>query len=101
MRSPEGENFPNLGCYLEIVKNEKLVWTDALLPGFRPAITPVSGAEMWFTAMIHLEAEGDRTNYTAIAMHRDEADRKKHEAMGFHEGWGICTDQLVKLIKNS
>lgn len=29
MRSPEGENFPNAGCFLEIVQNEKLVWTSA------------------------------------------------------------------------
>src|SRR5216683_7570134 len=25
MRSPEGQEFPNVGCYLEIVKNQKLV----------------------------------------------------------------------------
>ena len=37
MRSPEGRDFPNLGCYLEIIENEKLVWTDILLPGYRPA----------------------------------------------------------------
>lgn len=28
MQSPEGENFPNMGCYLEVIPNEKLVWTD-------------------------------------------------------------------------
>src|SRR5690242_2821697 len=37
MRSPEGEEFPNVGCYLEVVPNERLVWTNALGPGFRPA----------------------------------------------------------------
>ena len=36
MRSPEGEEFPNTGCYLELVENEKLVFTDALAPGYRP-----------------------------------------------------------------
>ena len=36
MRSPEGQECPNLGCYLEIIRNERLVWTNALLPGFRP-----------------------------------------------------------------
>jgi uncharacterized protein YndB with AHSA1/START domain len=30
MRSPEGKEFPNEGCYLEIVENKKLVWTGAL-----------------------------------------------------------------------
>ena len=40
MRSPEGKEFPNVGCYLEVVPNERLVWTDALLPGYRPSAEP-------------------------------------------------------------
>ena len=36
MRSPEGEECPVLGCFLEVVENERLVWTEALGPGFRP-----------------------------------------------------------------
>src|SRR5664279_149869 len=36
MRGPEGQQFDNSGCYLEIVTNEKLVWTGALGPGYRP-----------------------------------------------------------------
>ena len=41
MRSPEGQEFPNLGCYLEVIKNERLVWTNALEPNFRPSKHPV------------------------------------------------------------
>jgi uncharacterized protein YndB with AHSA1/START domain len=38
MQSPEGERLPqNLACYLEVVTNERLVWTTALEPGYRPA----------------------------------------------------------------
>jgi uncharacterized protein YndB with AHSA1/START domain len=38
MQSPEGQDMePNTGCYLEVVPNERLVWTGALEPGFRPA----------------------------------------------------------------
>jgi len=36
MQGPEGQEFSNAGCYLEIVENEKLVWTGALGPGYRP-----------------------------------------------------------------
>jgi len=25
------------------------------------------------------------------------ADREAHEKMGFHQGWGICADQLAAL----
>jgi uncharacterized protein YndB with AHSA1/START domain len=36
MRSPEGQEFENVGCYLEVVPNQRLVFTDTLLPGYRP-----------------------------------------------------------------
>jgi uncharacterized protein YndB with AHSA1/START domain len=93
MRSPEGQEFPNIGCYLEVVPNERLIWTDALLPGYRPA------AEPFMTAVLTLEPRGKGTRYVATAIHRDEAGRKKHEEMGFHEGWGTVVDQLVEYIK--
>lgn len=94
MRGPEGEEPEGAGCYLEVVENEKLVWTDALGPGFRPA------AEPFFTAEIRMEPE-DRgtTRYTAIARHATPGARKRHEEMGFHEGWGAALDQLVELVK--
>jgi len=97
MRSPEGEDHPNVGCYLEVIENEKLVWTIALAPGYRPS---KGHAEVpFFTAVIALEPQGKGTKYTAIAIHKDEADRKKHEEMGFHDGWGKALDQLVAHMK--
>ena len=93
MRSPEGKDFPNVGCILEVVPQERLVWTDALLPGYRPSAKP------FFTAIIALEKQGKGTRYTATAIHRDEAGRKQHEEMGFYEGWGQCLDQLVAYSK--
>lgn len=95
MRSPEGKDFPNVGCYLEIVPNEKLVWTDGLLPGYRPAPEP------FMTGMILLEPRGKGTKYTAIALHRDEATRKRHAEMGFADGWGKALDQLVAHMKRA
>lgn len=93
MRSPEGQEFPNVGCYLEVVPNERLIWTDALLPGYRPSPEP------FMTAVLTLEPSGAGTRYVATAIHRDEAGRKKHEEMGFHEGWGTVIDQLVDYVK--
>lgn len=95
MRSPEGQEFPNLGCYLEVVPEERLVWTDALLPGYRPSEKP------FFTAFLHFDEENGGTRYTAIALHRDEDGRKKHEEMGFEQGWGTVLTQLVEYIKTS
>jgi uncharacterized protein YndB with AHSA1/START domain len=51
------------------------------------------------TAVISLESMGERTKYTALVIHGDEESRKKHEQMGFHDGWGKALDQLVALAK--
>jgi uncharacterized protein YndB with AHSA1/START domain len=98
MRSPEGREYPNLGCYLEIVPQRKLVWTDALEPGFRPSRhTP--HLPFRFTAVIFFEPQGRGAKYTAIVMHQDEESRAKHEGMGFLDGWGRALEQLVEAVK--
>lgn len=94
MRSPEGQDHAHLGCYLEVIENERLVWTDALGPGFRPSMQP------FVTAVITLESLGSGTQYTAIARHGDEATRVKHEEMGFTQGWNTALDQLVAYMKS-
>lgn len=102
MQSPEGDKFPGDGCYLEVIENEKLTWTNALLPGFRPAPQPKAeetGA-FFFTATIQLAAHGAGTRYTATVRHGDEAGCKKHAEMGFETGWGTALEQLVAYIKN-
>ena len=104
MQSPEGQKFPNMGCYLEVITNEKLAWTNALAPGFCPvpeheAQPGHECAEFLFTATIMLEKHGNATKYTAIAQHRDNASKTRHEQMGFEEGWGACLDQLVAMVK--
>ncbi|ENY81946.1 MULTISPECIES: SRPBCC family protein [Sphingopyxis] len=93
MRSPEGEEFPNSGCYLEVVPGERLIFTDTLLPGFRPAPAP------FFTAGLFLTPQGNSTLYRAVAVHGDSAARQKHEEMGFHDGWGTVVGQMVDYIK--
>lgn len=103
MRSPEGEDFPHVGCFLELVENERIVWTNALEPGYRPASDHGDSEKtlecdtLIFTAIITLEAQGGETRYSALVLHKDEASRKRHEDMGFHEGWGTCVDQLAAL----
>jgi uncharacterized protein YndB with AHSA1/START domain len=101
MKGPEGQEFSNTGCYLEIVENEKLVWTGALGPGYRPRpATAALGNSFLMTAVISLESLGKRTKYTALVIHGNEEARKKHEQMGFHSGWGKALDQLVAVARN-
>lgn len=101
MRSPEGKEFPNPGCYLEVVPNERLVFTGTLQAGYRPA-RPEAGSPFHMTGIILLEPHGKGgTKYTAIALHCDEESRKKHEEMGFHAGWSKALDQLVEHVKKT
>ncbi len=95
MQSPDGEQFPSVGCYLEVVPNERLVWTESMDPGYRPKTI-----DMPLSAILELEplANGG-TRYRAIAIHQDPAGVKQHEEMGFHEGWGAAADQLAALLK--
>ena len=92
MRSPEGQEFPNRGVYLEVVKNERLVFTDAYTKAWEPSEKP------FMTAVITFEEAGGKTKYTARVMHWNVADRETHEKMGFHQGWGQCADQLNALV---
>jgi len=103
MRGPQGEENRVNACYLEIVPNERLVWTIALEPGFRPVRVPTvpmhdaDGHVPPFTAIITFESHGTGTRYHALAKHRDEAGCKQHAEMGFYDGWGAVTDQLIEL----
>jgi uncharacterized protein YndB with AHSA1/START domain len=94
MQSPEGQDIPCPGQYLEVVPDRKLVFTDAFTGDWVPSVNAP-----FMVATVTFEPEGDKTRYTAIARHWNEADLKKHEAMGFHKGWGICADQLEALAK--
>ncbi|MEO3433983.1 SRPBCC family protein [Inquilinus sp. CAU 1745] len=93
MRSPDGTDYPNPGVYLEVVENEKLVFTDAFTEAWVPSEKP------FFTGVLTFEDEGGKTRYTARALHWTAEDRERHEKMGFHEGWGQCADQLEAVAR--
>lgn len=91
MQGPDGTEIPNRGVYLEVVKNERLVFTDAFTCAWEPSAKP------FFTCVLTFEDEDGKTRYTARARHWTAEDCKAHEDMGFHGGWGIATDQLAAL----
>ncbi len=92
MRGPDGQEFPNRGVYLEIVPNERLVFTDAYTHAWEPSQRP------FMTVILAFENEGGQTRYTARVRHWTVAGREEHEKMGFHAGWDRCTDQLAALV---
>jgi uncharacterized protein YndB with AHSA1/START domain len=95
---PDGERMENAGCYLEVVPEERLTWTDALLAGFRPSGKSILPG-LVLTVVLTLKSEGTGTRYTAVALHKDETGRRQHAEMGFNDGWNKATDQLVELAK--
>lgn len=82
------------GCFLEVVPEERIVFTDALCGGWRP------NEESFFSAIITMEDHPDGTSYTAVALHKNDADRQKHADMGFLDGWGKCISQLETVAQN-
>jgi uncharacterized protein YndB with AHSA1/START domain len=92
MRSPDGMDLPNSGVYLEVIPNQRLVFTDAYTSAWQPSEKP------FMTVVITFAEEGGKTRYTALVRHWTVADREAHEKMGFHTGWGQCADQLEALV---
>ena len=90
----DGMIMQNHGVYLEVVPNEKLVFTGAYTVGWKPAPEP------FMTAILLLEDIGDgRTRYTAIARHRNADTAKQHADMGFQDGWGTVVTQLEEYAR--
>ena len=93
--SEDGAPFsPHLdACFLVVDDEERIVFTNALTGGWRPAEQP------FVTAVITLRDHAEGTDYVARAMHKSQADRDKHAELGFHEGWGTVIAQLARLVE--
>jgi uncharacterized protein YndB with AHSA1/START domain len=93
MRAPDGTEYPTKGVFLEVVENERIVFTDAYAAGWQPS------PDIFFTAITTFEElPGGRTRYTARALHWTAENREKHQKMGFHQGWGESLERLVALV---
>lgn len=94
MQGPDGTTVPNAGLYLDVVPNERLVFTDAFSEAWVPSAKPFMVGALTFA-----DAGEGRTRYVARVSHWTAEDRAQHEAMGFYAGWAISTDQLETLAR--
>ncbi|HET7553260.1 MAG TPA: SRPBCC domain-containing protein [Gemmatimonadaceae bacterium] len=92
----DGQEFPNLGCFLEVVPMERLSWTSMLFPGYRPAVFD----DVPITAIVTMESVGSGTRYVFTALHRDEADVEKNKTSGWQQGTEIALDQFVEHVNS-
>ena len=89
-----GKFEPHMNAsYLAIDPLERIVFTDALVGGWRPA------ASAFMSAIITFEDHPTGTNYAAHVMHKNRADRDAHEKMGFYDGWTTVAAQLARLAE--
>jgi uncharacterized protein YndB with AHSA1/START domain len=89
-----GEFMPHMsGCFLAVDHLERIVFTNSLVGGWRPAEEP------FMTAIITLKDHPTGTEYFAHVMHKNNADRNMHEEMGFDDGWGTVIKQLGELAE--
>jgi uncharacterized protein YndB with AHSA1/START domain len=90
----DGQVVPNLGCVLEVVDQQRLVWTSMLFPDYRPAVFD----DIPITAVMTLRTEGTGTRYVFTALHRNEADFETNKSSGFYQGTEIAVDQFVEHV---
>ncbi len=93
MRSPEGQEFPNSGVYLEVVPNQKIVFTDAFTAGW----VPKDGAPFFVAEVTFEDAGNGKAMYRAVARHWTAESRDQHDKMGFHQGWRKAAEQLEEV----
>ncbi len=76
MRSPDGGESDNPGCFLEVAPQERIVMTSLLTGGWRPA-TP------WLalTAIITMADEDAGTRFIARVLLKDSAGSTRHKEM--------------------
>ena len=92
--TPDGQKFPNFGCFLEVVPQERMVWTSMLFAGYRPAVFD----DIPITAIITVETVGTGTRLVFTALHRNEAECASNKETGAHPGSAITGDQFVAYV---
>lgn len=93
MRRP-ARSTKNLGVFLDVVPNQRLIFTDAFRAGWVPGDRP------FMTGYVTFEDAGNgATKYIARALHWTAEDKKTHEEMGFEEGWNAAAEQMEALLQ--
>lgn len=95
--SEDGDAFvPHLdACFLVVDELERLVFTNTIDSGWRPALP----APVAMTAEITFAEHPDGTDYRIVVRHGDPADRARHEELGFADGWGTVAAQLAAVAE--
>lgn len=95
MSEDGGPFVPHLSaCFLDVAWEERIIFTNALTGGWRPATNG------FVTAVITFRDHPDGTEYSALALHKDRSERDRHVELGFHDGWATVAEQLAGLVES-
>jgi uncharacterized protein YndB with AHSA1/START domain len=95
MRGPDGEGGPMEGIILEVIPGRRVVFTNVVDAQWQPQNSGVAN----IVGIFEFEGQGDRTHYRASARHWDEEAMRKHDAIGFTQGWTMVADQLEAVAR--
>jgi uncharacterized protein YndB with AHSA1/START domain len=97
--SDDGVSFePHMdACFLVVDHLTRIVFTNVVDSQWRP--NPTAGP-VAMTAEIGLQEHPDGTHFRAVVRHGDPQARADHEKLGFFDGWGAVTAQLVQLVES-
>ncbi len=93
----QGNEYPAIGVYKEIVKHKKISSTDEFGEDFKAKTEIDLPKILLFTGLF--EEVGDQTKITLIYEHATEADKLKHLNMGMEQGWNSSLDKLVEFLE--
>lgn len=96
MQSPDGKIYPNKGKYLEIVKNERIVYSDEVDP--TDAVWGGNPPPSATNTVIFEDYQG-KTRVTSISRLASAAERDRMIKLGALEGFGQMLERLEALLK--
>ena len=97
-RMSEGgrEYVPHTDSVFLLVEPEhRLVFTNAVDSQWRPA----APAPVAMTAEVVLTEHQEGTDYRVVVRHGDPTQRRRHEELGFFDGWGSVTAGLAAVAE--
>jgi uncharacterized protein YndB with AHSA1/START domain len=104
MRSPDGQEFPVQGTFKEIVKNEKLVYTDDMYKQadfWKAMIGGKVGADVDFSTVqlivtVTFEDQGAKTKFTLVTRFVTNGLRDAMVGMQMAEGWTSSLEKFAE-----
>ena len=94
MSGPDGAGSPIEGVVLEVVPNERIVFSNAFAAGWVPQ-------RPFMVGLFDFAADGVGTRYRAASRHWDVETMEQHQKMGFEHGWTMVAAQLAALAEAS